>query len=126
MRHLLLLPGLLLLVACHGPSTAPSPIQTSARGSLREELEQDIRDLQQLHHGDCPAARIVAARIVSGGGDATQELWTLEGCGRTFLYDVTLTHEGMGGQVSVHERDADADAGAGAGAGADAGAGAER
>lgn len=113
MRHLLLLPGLLLLLACHGPASspaAPPAIQTSARGSLREELEQDLRDLQQMHHGDCPAAGIVAARIVSGGGNATQELWTLEGCGRTFLYDVTLTHEGLGGQVAVHEHEADAGA----------------
>lgn len=110
MRTLLVLPGLLLLVACHGPSAAPLAIQTSARGSLREEVEDQIRDLQQLHHGDCPAARVVSARILDGGREATQELWTLEGCGRTFQYDVTVSHEGMGGQVSVHEHEADAGA----------------
>ncbi|HEU4950536.1 MAG TPA: hypothetical protein VFT46_01215 [Holophagaceae bacterium] len=110
MRTLLVLPGLLFLVACHGPSAVPPAIQTSARGPLRGEVEQEIRDLQQLHHGDCPAARIVSARILDGGREATQELWTLEGCGRTFRYDVTVSHEEMGGQISVHEREADAGA----------------
>lgn len=102
MRRLIALPAILLLVACQGPS----PIQTSARGQLRSEVEQEVRDMHQLHHGDCPAARLVAARIVQDGTGVTQELWTLDGCGRSFAYDVTIDHEGMGGQVSVHEHEA--------------------
>ena len=98
-----LLPALPLgfLLACQGPSA----IQTSARGPMRGEVEQDILDTQRMRHSECPAAKIVAARIVQQGSDATQELWTLEGCGQTFRYDVTVTHEGYGGQVSVHEHE---------------------
>lgn len=96
---LLLLP---LLAACTGPST----IQTSASGSMRREIQQDILDAQGLHHADCPVGRITAARIVQRGDGATQELWTLEGCGKTYLYDVTVRHDDEGGQVSVHEHEA--------------------
>jgi hypothetical protein len=101
MHRFFAVPAVLILAACQGPS----PIETSARGQLRSEVEQEVRDMHQLHHGDCPAAKLVAARIVEDGADATQELWTLEGCGRTFAYDVTINHEGLGGQVSVHEHE---------------------
>lgn len=105
MRLAVALPLTLLLSACQGPSA----IQTSARGSLRGEVEEEIREAQRMHHDDCPVAKIVAARIETQGSGATQEVWTLEGCGRTFLYDVTVTHEDFGGgQVSVHERDVEA------------------
>lgn len=94
---LLLLP----LAACQGPSA----IQTSATGSLRAEIQQDILDAQGLHHPDCPVGRITAARILQRGDGAAQELWTLEGCGRTYRYDVTVTRDESGGQVSVHEHE---------------------
>ena len=100
MRALFALP-VLVLIACQGPP----PIQTSASGPLRSEVEQDVLEAQRLHHPDCPAARIVAARILQQGTDATQELWTLEGCGHAYTYDVTVSHEGFGGQVSVHEHE---------------------
>ena len=102
MRSFLALPAVLLLIACQGPS----PIQTSARGQLRSEVEQEVMDMHQLHHGDCAAARLVAARIVQDGTGLTKELWTLEGCGRAFAYAVSINHEGLGGQVSVHEHEA--------------------
>ncbi len=101
MRRLMSFIAILTLTACHGPST----IQTSAKEPLLREVEQEILDTHQMHHGDCPAARIVAARILENGAGVTQERWTLEGCGRTFTYDVTINHEGMGGQVSVHEHE---------------------
>ena len=101
MRRFFAVPAVLILTACQGPSA----IQTSAHGQLRSEVEQEVMDMHQLHHGDCPAAKLVAARIVQDGTGVTQELWTLEGCGRTFAYDVTINHEGMGGQVSVHEHE---------------------
>ena len=89
------------LAACQGPSA----IQTSATGSLRGEIRQDILDAQGMHHPDCPVGQITAARIVQRGDGATQELWTLEGCGKAYLYDVTVTRDESGGQVSVHERE---------------------
>ncbi len=92
---------LLSLAACQGPS----PIQTSATGSLRAEIQQDILDAQGLHHPDCPVGRITAARILQRGDGATQELWTLEGCGKAYLYEVTVTRDESGGQVSVHEHE---------------------
>ncbi len=98
----LFLPALFAFgLACQGPSA----IQTSATGPMRGEVESEVMDTHQMHHGDCPAAKIVSARIVAQGTGTTQELWTLEGCGRTFTYDVVLTHEGFGGQVSVHEHE---------------------
>lgn len=105
MRRVFALVPLLLFAACQGPSA----IQTSARGSLRGEVEEQIMEAQRMHHEDCPVAKIISARIVEPGSATSQEVWTLEGCGRTFLYDVTVTHEDFGGgQVAVHERDADA------------------
>lgn len=101
MRLWLALSGLMALVACQGPSA----IQSSAKGPLLTEVEHEIMDLQELHHGDCPAAKIMSARIVQAGVDVTQEEWTLMGCGRTFTYDVTVNHEGGGGQVSIHEHE---------------------
>lgn len=101
MRLLPALALLLTLAACDGPSA----IQTTATGSMRREIQQDILDAQGLHHADCPVGRITVARIVQRGDDATQELWTLEGCGKTYLYDVTVRHDDEGGQVSVHEHE---------------------
>lgn len=101
MRRCATLLPLLLAAACQGPS----PIQTSATGSLRAEIQQDILDAQGLHHPDCPVGRITAARIVQRGDGAAQELWTLEGCGKVYLYDVTVTRDESGGQVSVHEHE---------------------
>ena len=102
--RLIALPIIVLLTGCLGPSA----IQTSARGSLRGEVEEEIAEAQRMHHADCPVAKIVSARIVEPGSATSQEVWILEGCGRTFTYDVTVTHEDFGGgQVSVHERDSD-------------------
>lgn len=101
MHRLVLLPALAVGLACQGPSA----IQTSATGPMRSEVESEVMDTHQMHHGDCPAAKIVAARIVQQGSGTTQEVWTLAGCGHTYAYDVTITHEGFGGQVSVHEHE---------------------
>ncbi|MBS1766574.1 MAG: hypothetical protein JST05_04105 [Acidobacteria bacterium] len=102
MRRLPPLALIVMLAACGAPST----IQTSASGSLRREIQQDILDAQGMHHPDCPVGQITAARIVQQGDGATQELWTLEGCGKAYLYDVTVRHDEDGAQVSVHEHDA--------------------
>ena len=98
MRCLLVLPAVLILAACQSPST----IESSAHGHLFEILETDVMNLHHRNHRECLGVRLIGAQVVGKTQTATQELWTLEGCGRTFTYDVTLTSS-YGGQAIVHE-----------------------
>lgn len=98
MRLLFALPAVLILAACQGPSA----IESSAHGRLFEIVEADVMTLHHKNHRECSEVRLVGAQVVGKTQTATLELWTLEGCGRTFTYDVTLTSS-YGGQAIVHE-----------------------
>ncbi len=96
MNRLFLWVGLFFLCGCATMSAVSVPGNTTASLTLRADISKMINMVENAQAPGC-SHKIVDTKIVGTEGDAVNEEWIVESCGKNVVYPVKLIPDPSGG-----------------------------